>query len=315
MTSPPKHAVLARNLRKSYGDFEAVKGIDFEIAIGEAFGFLGPNGAGKSTTMRMIYRASPVGSGTLDVLGLDGSDGKNDRAIKRRIGVVHQENNLDEELTVKETLEVFCRFYRLKGAELRQRVEELMTFAELSDRANSKVIALSGGMKRRLMVARGMIGEPELVVLDEPTTGLDPRARQSLWEKLAALRRRNATLIVTTHYMDEAERLCDRIAIMDAGEIVAVDTPANLIATHAAPHVVEIDCADVEELGIEQDLRTLATHGAESFGGRLLLYGDDAERLMTTVVSTTGGRPAHLRRGTLEDVFLRITGRGLGGRQ
>jgi lipooligosaccharide transport system ATP-binding protein len=307
MTSPPKHAVLARNLRKSYGDFEAVKGIDFEIAIGEAFGFLGPNGAGKSTTMRMIYRASPVGSGTLDVLGLDGSDGKNDRAIKRRIGVVHQENNLDEELTVKETLEVFCRFYRLKGAELRQRVEELMTFAELSDRANSKVIALSGGMKRRLMVARGMIGEPELVVLDEPTTGLDPRARQSLWEKLAALRRRNATLIVTTHYMDEAERLCDRIAIMDAGEIVA--------ATHAAPHVVEIDCADVEELGIEQDLRTLATHGAESFGGRLLLYGDDAERLMTTVVSTTGGRPAHLRRGTLEDVFLRITGRGLGGRQ
>ena len=306
-----EHAVVARDLRKSYGDFEAVKGIDFAIKRGEAFGFLGPNGAGKSTTMRMIYRAAPVGSGSLEVLGLDGSTGANDRAIKRRIGVVHQENNLDEELTVRETLSVFCRFYRLRGGELRAKVEELMRFAELEDRAESKVITLSGGMKRRLMVARGMIGEPELVVLDEPTTGLDPRARQSLWEKLAALRRRNATLIVTTHYMDEAERLCDRIAIMDQGEIVAVDTPSALIAAHAAPHVVEVDMADVEDLGIEDGLRALATRGSEAFGGRLLIYADDAEVLMKAVVETTGGRPAHLRRGTLEDVFLRITGHGL----
>jgi lipooligosaccharide transport system ATP-binding protein len=164
------------------------------------------------------------------------------------------------------------------------------------------------------MVARGMIGEPDLVVLDEPTTGLDPRARQSLWEKLAALRRRNATLIVTTHYMDEAERLCDRIAIMDQGAIVAVDTPAALIAAHAAPHVVEIELTDVEACGAADELRAVATAGAEEFGGRLLLYGDDGERMMKDVIGITCGRPAHLRRGTLEDVFLRITGHGLGAK-
>lgn len=308
---PSSAAVEAIDLRKSYGDFEAVRGIHFSIARNECFGFLGPNGAGKSTTMRMIYRASPVGSGTLRVLGLDASTPANDRAIKARIGVVHQEDNLDQELTVAQTLEVFCRFYGLRGAEARARVDELIAFADLGDKRDRLVITLSGGMKRRLMVARGLIGDPELVVLDEPTTGLDPRARAVLWDRLAALRRRGATLVLTTHYMDEAERLCDRIAMVDGGRIVAEGTPTQLIAAHAARSVVEVDLGEEE---LPTALGEIGEHArsAERVGNRYLLYTDD-DALLAAVTAVAPGLPVHLRRGSLEDVFLRITGRGLDG--
>ncbi|MCB9507461.1 MAG: ABC transporter ATP-binding protein [Myxococcales bacterium] len=305
-------AIEARGLSKRYGDLVAVDGIDFTIPRGEAFGFLGPNGAGKSTTMRMIYRASPVGGGELRILGLDATSGRDDRAIKARLGVIHQEDNLDQELTVRETLEVFCRFHRLRGAAAAAKVDELLDFADLRDRADSLVITLSGGMKRRLMVARGLIGDPDVVVLDEPTTGLDPRARQSLWDKLSRLKRRSATLILTTHYMDEAERLCDRVAIMDKGRIVTVGAPRDLIERHASPSVIEVELADAESAGAVEALeRTAEAHA--SFGGRLLLYTRDGEATMAAALAALGGRPAHLRRGTLEDVFLRITGRGLDG--
>jgi lipooligosaccharide transport system ATP-binding protein len=223
-------AVEATHLRKDYGERVAVRDITFSIEAGSCFGFLGPNGAGKSTTMRMIYRATPVGGGALRVLGLDAASGRYDREIKRRIGVVHQEDNLDQELNVEETLEVFCRFYRLSPAATRMRVDELLAFVNLEERRRSPIMTLSGGMKRRLMVARALVGRPELVVLDEPTTGLDPRARAALWERLAELRRLGTTLLLTTHYMEEAERLCDRVAMVDDGRIVAAASPRDLIA-------------------------------------------------------------------------------------
>jgi lipooligosaccharide transport system ATP-binding protein len=310
--SEPDYAVFAENLRKSYGDFEAVRGINFGIRRGECYGFLGPNGAGKSTTMRMIYRASAVGSGTLRVLGHDASNSANDRAIKARIGVVHQEDNLDQELTVEQTLQVFCRFHRLHGAAAEARVEELLVFADLAERRHSLVITLSGGMKRRLMVARGLIGNPDLVVLDEPTTGLDPRARAALWDRLAALRRRGATLVLTTHYMDEAERLCDRLAMVDDGRIVAEGTPAALIAAHVGRAVLDIEVADV---GDAPDARVVgdSARWVDRIGDRILVATDDGDSLMSTIAPWLAGRPHHLRRASLEDVFLRLTGRALDG--
>lgn len=306
-TASESLAVRAVGLRKVYGGVTAVDGIDFEIPRGLCFGFLGPNGAGKSTTMRMIYRASLVGDGVLEVLGHDAADPRNDRAIKAKLGVIHQENNLDEELTVRETLEVFGGFYGLRGEALAERVAELLAFAELADRGDSTVRALSGGMKRRLMVARGLLGNPDLVVLDEPTTGLDPRARQSLWEKLAALKKRRATLILTTHYMDEAERLCDQIAVMDGGKIVAIDAPEALILTHAAAHVVEVECDD-EVLAAPVP----GVSRSDRFGGRLLLFTDAPEQVLAEVVQRWPGHRVLARRGTLDDVFLRLTGHGLG---
>ena len=303
-------AVQARGLRKRFGDFTAVKGIDVTIPRGVCFGFLGPNGAGKSTTMRMIYRASDVDEGSLSVLGYDASVRANDRAIKARIGVVHQEDNLDEDLTVRETIEVFARFHRLKGAAIERKVHELLAFADLSEREHHKVRALSGGMKRRLMIARGLVGDPELVVLDEPTTGLDPRARAILWDKLSALKRQRATLILTTHYMDEAERLCDRIAIMDEGRIVAEDGPLELIRDHAAPSVVEVEL-ELGEAPPEGAARWAGVERAEVFGDRLLLYTATPERAAGAALAQLPGRRVLTRRGTLDDVFLRLTGHGL----
>ncbi len=321
--TPGEVAVRAVGLHKRYGDHDAVAGITFEIPRGVCFGFLGPNGAGKSTTMRMIYRATDVDGGTLEVVGHDARDGSNDRAIKARIGVIHQENNLDEELTVQETLEVFAAFHALRGSARDERVRELLAFADLAERADSNVRALSGGMKRRLMVARGLVGSPDLVVLDEPTTGLDPRARQALWEKLAALKRQRATLILTTHYMDEAERLCDTIAVMDQGHIVAVDSPEALIEAHAAPHVIEVELeqgeTSVQERGeprIWQGVLRGVTElegvrRADVFGGRLLLFTEEPEALMPRVLQALPGRRVLVRRGALDDVFLRLTGHGL----
>ena len=305
-------AIIARKLRKNYGDFVAVDDIDFEVARGECFGFLGPNGAGKTTTMRMIYCASPMGGGTLRILGIDAGDARAERAIKQRIGVVPQEDSLDQDLSVREYLEVFARFYGLNRREARARAVELLDFVQLNERADAKVAELSGGMKRRALIARGLVGDPELVVLDEPTTGLDPQARQNLWERMRELKRRKATLILTTHYMEEAEQLCDRLVIMDRGRIVARGSPRDLIKEHVSKHVVEIRLENGDgKLPDGAEPLTKAAERFELLADRLLLYVDNGEQTIGEAARALPGYEALLRRSTLEDVFLRITGRKL----
>jgi lipooligosaccharide transport system ATP-binding protein len=302
------HAVTARALRKNYGAFTAVDGVDFDIPRGVCYGFLGPNGAGKTTTMRMIYRASPVGGGSLRVLGFE-ADGRHDRDIKARLGVVPQEDNLDQELTAREQLHVFARFYGMGRRQARGRAAHLLEFVRLTDKADAKVQELSGGMKRRLLIARGLVGEPELVVLDEPTTGLDPQARLSLWDRLRELKRRRATLILTTHYMDEAEQLCDRLVIMDRGRIVAEGAPRELIRQHVPPHVVEVTLPEEGAAPAKELLGMARSH--EQHGDRLLLYVQDGEAVVSRAAQLLPDAQTLLRRSTLEDVFLKITGRGL----
>jgi lipooligosaccharide transport system ATP-binding protein len=302
--------VRACGLRRSYGDFVAVDGIDFEIRRGEFFGFLGPNGAGKTTTMRMLYRASGLDGGSLEILGVDASTTKNDRMIKARVGVVPQEDNLDQEMTVAENLDVFARFYGFSKAERKERVEAMILFADLDSKRNELVETLSGGMKRRLMVARGLLGSPDLFVLDEPSTGLDPRARQRIWERLAELRRQKITVILTTHYMEEAERLCDRIAIMDAGKIVAMGTPKSLIKDHVPAHVVEIRLGYDQDISIVDPLRGDALR-VEELNDRVLFYTDDPQVLLAHAADLVGVQTL-VRLSSLDDVFLRITGHGLG---
>ena len=308
--SQPIHAVTARGLRKSFGDFVAVAGIDFEIKSGECFGFLGPNGAGKTTTMRMIYRSTTVGAGELSIFERDASGPQNDRELKRLIGVVPQLDNLDQEMSVAENLEVFTRFYGLGRKDRKAKVDEMLEFADLMEKRDALVETLSGGMKRRLMIARGLLGEPRLVILDEPTTGLDPRARQRIWEKLSELRKRQATLILSTHYMEEAERLCDRIAVMDGGHIVALGSPAQLISDHIQAHVVEIRMGfDSDITPVEPILAYADRH--EILQDRVLLYVDDAEPLIARVAAALPDHVSLVRRASLDDVFLKITGRGL----
>lgn len=317
-----EHVVKSAGLRKNYGDFVAVDGIDFEIEKGVCFGFLGPNGAGKTTTMRMIYRASPVGGGSLVILGHEAAGGRNDRKIKQRIGVVPQEDNLDQELSVRENLEVFARFYGLSRKQAKARAVELLDFVHLAERADSKVLELSGGMKRRVLIARGLVGDPELVVLDEPTTGLDPQARINLWDRMRDLKRKEATLILTTHYMDEAEQLCDTLVIMDKGKIVAQGRPRDLIRQHVSSHVVEIaltarpakagpESPTIDANGRLVELQSLAQR-FEQHHDRLLLYVDNGEEVVTRAAQLLPDAETLLRRSTLEDVFLKITGRGLG---
>jgi len=302
-------AVQAKGLRRHFGEFVAVDGIDFEIPRGEFFGFLGPNGAGKTTTMRMIYRATSPDGGVLNVLDIP-ADGTRDRELKKRIGVVPQEDNLDQELTVFENLDVFARFYGYSKVERHARIEELLTFADLHAKRDEFVQKLSGGMKRRLMVARGLLGNPELIVLDEPSTGLDPRARQRIWEALGELRKRSTTIILTTHYMEEAHRLCDRIAIMDEGRIVALDSPANLIANHVESHVVEVHLGYD---GVLDDVRTLYPKALrhEELKDRVLLYTNDVDELVQELTSQLEGYTSTVRPSSLDDVFLRLTGKGL----
>ncbi len=302
--------VRACGLRRSYGDFVAVDGIDFEIRRGEFFGFLGPNGAGKTTTMRMLYRASGLDGGSLEILGFDASTTKNDRIIKSRVGVVPQEDNLDQEMTVAENLDVFARFYGFSKTERKERVEAMILFADLDSKRNELVETLSGGMKRRLMVARGLLGSPDLFVLDEPSTGLDPRARQRIWERLAELRRQKTTVILTTHYMEEAERLCDRIAIMDAGKIVALGTPKSLIKENVPAHVVEIRLGYDQDISIVDPLRGDALR-VEELNDRVLFYTDDPQVLLAHAADLVGVQTL-VRLSSLDDVFLRITGHGLG---
>ncbi len=300
--------VQARGLRKSFGAFEAVRGIDVDVARGEVFGFLGPNGAGKSSTMRMIACVSPRSDGTLQVLGMDPDvDGPR---IRARIGVVPQLDNLDAELTVRENLEIYGRYFGLSRARVRAKAAELMEFAQLTDRADTPVEPLSGGMKRRLTIARSLVNDPELLLLDEPTTGLDPQARHLLWDRLYRLKREGVTQIVTTHYMDEAEQLCDRLVVMDGGVVVAEGSPAELITRYSTREVLELRFAAGDPAPVE------AVSGfaerVEELPDRLLLYTPDGEHLQAEL-ARTGLRPvsALVRRSSLEDVFLRLTGRTL----
>jgi len=300
--------ITASGLTKRFGPFTAVDGIDLDVARGESFGFLGPNGAGKSSTMRMIAAVSPVTSGRLRILGMDpATEGP---AIRARLGVVPQEDTLDTELTVEENLVVYGRYFDIPRAVLRSRAAELLAFVQLSDRAGDLVDPLSGGMKRRLTIARALINDPELLLLDEPTTGLDPQARHLVWERLYQLKHGGVTLVLTTHYMDEAEQLCDRLVVMDGGRIVASGSPAELIRAYSTREVVELRFPP----GTEPDLSAVAGSVArvEHLPDRVLLYTDDGDAA-TAVVHTAGLRPttALARRSTLEDVFLRLTGRQL----
>ena len=301
--------VLARGLTKRFGDFTAVDGIDVEVARGEAFGFLGPNGAGKSSTMRMIGCVSPATDGTLRVLGRDpATDGP---AIRGRLGVVPQEDSLDMELTVRENLLVYGRYFGLSRPVIRERADELLTFVQLTDKRDAKVDSLSGGMKRRLTIARSLINQPDMLLLDEPTTGLDPQARHVLWDRLYQLKHQGVTLILTTHYMDEAEQLCDRLVVMDKAKIVAEGSPRRLIEQWSSREVVEVRFGPGEHEAMADKLEDVADR-VEVLPDRILLYVADGDAA-AAAVHDRGLRPAGVlvRRSTLEDVFLRLTGRTL----
>jgi lipooligosaccharide transport system ATP-binding protein len=300
----------ARGLTKRFGDFVAVDGIDVEVRRGEAFGFLGPNGAGKSSTMRMVGCVSPVTAGELTIFGLD--PGRDGPQIRSQLGVVPQKDTLDEELTVEENLWVYGRYFGLSRAEVKRRAVELLEFAQLSDRATDRVEPLSGGMKRRLTIARSLINEPRILLLDEPTTGLDPQARHILWDRLFRLKRQGVTLIVTTHYMDEAEQLCDRLVVMDKGRIVAEGSPRDLIDAHSTREVLELRFDVVEhDEGVAQRLDGIGER-VEVLPDRILVYAPDGDAALAAVTGR-GLRPiaALVRRSTLEDVFLHLTGRTL----
>ncbi|MDT4922355.1 MAG: lipooligosaccharide transport system ATP-binding protein [Pseudonocardiales bacterium] len=305
--------IRARGLTKRFGSFTAVDGIDFDVERGEAFGFLGPNGAGKSSTMRMIGCVAPITSGTLHILGMEpGVDGPN---IRARLGVVPQLDTLDIEMTVRENLYIYGRYFGLPRAALRTKVDELLEFAQLSDRAKSKVEPLSGGMKRRLTIARSLINDPEILLLDEPTTGLDPQARHVLWDRLYRLKQEGVTLVLTTHYMDEAEQLCDRLVVMDGGRIVAEGSPRHLIAEHSTREVAELRFRPGDNAPAAAQLASVLTgdrERVEALPDRVLLYVADGEAALGRA-HELGLAPVSslVRRSTLEDVFLRLTGRSL----
>jgi lipooligosaccharide transport system ATP-binding protein len=301
--------IRARDLRKSFGDFEAVKGIDVEVRRGEAFGFLGPNGAGKSSTMRMVAAVSPISGGDLQILGMDpATDGP---AIRARIGVCPQEDTLDTELTVRDNLFVYGRYFGLPRKEVRTRVDELLAFVQLTEKADAMVEDLSGGMKRRLTIARSLINRPDVLLLDEPTTGLDPQARHVVWDRLFRLKQQGVTLVLTTHYMDEAEQLCDRLVVMDKGVIVAEGSPLELIRQHSTREVAELRFGVGEHDRIAEKIADLGDR-VEVLPDRLLVYTDDGEHVLARV-HERGLEPVAtlVRRSTLEDVFLRLTGRTL----
>ena len=301
--------MCARGLIKRFGESMAVDGIDFDIAPGESYGFLGPNGAGKTSTMRMIACMSPLSGGSLRVLGMDPvADGPE---IRSRIGLVPQEDTLDLELTVLDNLMIYGRYFDLPRRIIRERAEQLLEFTQLADRAHDKVEPLSGGMKRRLTIARSLVSNPELLVLDEPTTGLDPQARHLVWDRLYRLKQQGVTLIVTTHYMDEAEQLCDRLAVMDRGRFAAEGSPRGLIKQFSTREVLELRFATAEPADIAGRLDGLVER-VEALPDRLLLYSHDGDATLSEV-HRLGISPesALVRRSSLEDVFLRLTGRSL----
>jgi lipooligosaccharide transport system ATP-binding protein len=299
----------AQDLVKKFGDFTAVKGVSFAVERGESFGFLGPNGAGKTSTMRMISAVSKPTSGSLSILGLNPlTDGAE---IRGRLGVVPQEDTLELELSVRLNLEMFGRYFDIPRKVLRERADELLEFTQLSDRANNKVDELSGGMKRRLTIARALMNQPELLILDEPTTGLDPQARHLLWERLYRLKREGVTLIITTHYMDEAEQLCDRLVVMDHGSIVAEGPPRDLITQHSTREVVELRFDVESHDDVHLPLSNFAQR-VEVLPDRILLYVDEGDNTIRELrAANIVPASALVRRSSLEDVFLRLTGRTL----
>jgi lipooligosaccharide transport system ATP-binding protein len=294
---------------KRFGDFVAVDSVDFEIARGESFGFLGPNGAGKTSTMKMIACMSPRSAGELRVLGMDPA--REGSKIRGRIGLVPQEDSLDLDLTVFDNLMVYGRYFDLPRKVIRERAERLLEFAQLTERAKDRVDPLSGGMKRRLTIARSLISEPDLLILDEPTTGLDPQARHLLWDRLYRLKQQGVTLVITTHYMDEAEQLCDRLVVMDKGRFAAEGSPQELIAAHSSKEVVELRFGPGQHEAIAEKVEEFVER-IEVLPDRLLLYTDDGDVALGHV-HAAGFTPtsALVRRSTLEDVFLRLTGRTL----
>jgi lipooligosaccharide transport system ATP-binding protein len=302
--------IRARGLVKRFGSFTAVDGIDFDVSRGEAFGFLGPNGAGKSSTMRMIGCVSPPTAGELSILGLDPvAEGP---AIRARLGVVPQEDTLDVELTVRENLLIYGRYFGLSREVIRGRTALLLEFVQLSDRAGDQVEPLSGGMKRRLTIARSLINEPDILLLDEPTTGLDPQARHAVWDRLFRLKQQGVTLVLTTHYMDEAEQLCDRLVVMDRGKIAAAGSPRELIERYSTPEVLELRFDPAEHQVAAEKLAGVPAQRTEVLADRILLYVTDGD-LTLAAVRALGVEPltSLVRRSTLEDVFLRLTGRRL----
>jgi len=301
--------IRAENIVKKYDDFVAVDGISFEVQRGESFGLLGPNGAGKSTTMKMIAAVSTRTSGYLEVLGMDpNTDGP---AIRSQLGVVPQEENLDQELRVRENLLTYGRFFGMSRTEVATRADELLEFAQLTDRAKSKVEPLSGGMKRRLTIARSLMNDPQMLLLDEPTTGLDPQARHILWDRLFRLKERGTTLVLTTHYMDEAEQLSDRIVVVDKGAIMAEGSPAQLIRQYSSREVLEVRYGSDKNASIAKKITDIGER-QEILPDRILIYSDNGERDLAEITKR-GHHPTTslVRRSSLEDVFLRLTGRSL----
>jgi lipooligosaccharide transport system ATP-binding protein len=303
--------IQARSLTKRFGEFTAVDAIDFDVYSGEAFGFLGPNGAGKTSTMRMIGCSSPITSGDLHVLGM--SPRTRASQIKARLGVVPQLDNLDAEITVRENLLMYARYFDISRSDAKRKAAELLEFVELAERGDAQVESLSGGMKRRLTIARALINDPDVILLDEPTTGLDPQARHVVWERLYQLKRRGATLLLTTHYMDEAERLCDRLVVMDKAKIVAEGSPRSLIEQYTTKEVLELRFPDdaAARIDLMTKLRSLGDR-VEELPDRMQIYTSDGEAALQRVHALgIVLESAVVRRSTLEDVFLRITGRAL----
>ncbi|MGG5173942.1 ABC transporter ATP-binding protein [Pseudarthrobacter sp. J1763] len=311
MCEPSHHKVVisAHNLVKKYGDFAAVDGISFDVPAGESFGLLGPNGAGKSTTMRMIGGVSQRTSGTLTIMGLDPE--QHGPQVRAHLGVVPQQDNLDEELKVRDNLIVYGRYFGLPMSYLRPKADELLEFAQLTDKANARVDDLSGGMKRRLTIARSLVNNPRILLLDEPTTGLDPQARHILWDRLFRLKEAGTTLILTTHYMDEAEQLCDRLIVVDKGQIMAEGSPAQLIKDYSTREVLELRFGSDRNATVATELAGIGER-TETLPDRVLIYANDGETALEQVTAR-GLRPVTslIRRSSLEDVFLRLTGRSL----
>ena len=305
----PSPVIVASDLVKRYGDVVAVGGVSFEVSAGESFGLLGPNGAGKSTTMRMVGAVSTRTSGRLEILGLDPD--RNGPEIRARLGVVPQSDNLDEELRVRENLVVYGRYFGLPGARVRAKADDLLAFAQLQDKAKAKVTDLSGGMKRRLTIARGLMNDPRILLLDEPTTGLDPQARHILWDRLFRLKEQGTTLVLTTHYMDEAEQLCDRLVVVDKGTIMAEGTPASLIRRYSTREVLELRFGADHNAAMAERLHDVGER-VEALPDRVLVYTADGEAELAGLADA-GIRPltSLVRRSSLEDVFLRLTGRSL----
>ncbi len=305
----PEAMIIATGLTKKYGDFVAVDEVNFTVTRGEAFGLLGPNGAGKSTTMKMIAATSLRTGGNLVILGKDPNN--QGPEIRAHLGVVPQQDNLDRELKVWENIMVYGRYFGLSRKFLKGKIEELLEFAQLGEKRNSKTEELSGGMKRRLTIARGLVNEPEILLLDEPTTGLDPQARHVLWDRLFRLKEQGVTLVITTHYMDEAEQLCDRLIVMDKGKIMAEGAPAELIKRYSSKEVLEVRFGSENNASVSEKLKGIGER-LEVLPDRILIYAESGEKCLEQIVKL-GLEPVTslVRRSSLEDVFLRLTGRTL----